>query len=276
MERRFRPRPLGATGLVGLWLAVGAACGAQEQTAPGGGGSGAAASGGSAGQGTGASGGGTPKANSLSCATSWQCLSGHCPAEDQVCCDAPCDGECEACLESKTGQPNGTCAPVLPATDPDGECPTPATCTGDRLCCGAQPTAPSGPCPQDCTGGCSAGVCLITCGLGGSCQDATLTCPAGFACQVECAGAQACEKTQVICAERYACVVHCGADDRCCRNVDVTCSTGPCDLSCADNTACQGATVHCGSNRCYVTCSAGSGAGALQCNDSCDCQSLPC
>ena len=32
-----------------------------------------------------------------------QCLNGHCPTQDQVCCDTACDQLCEACLASKNG-----------------------------------------------------------------------------------------------------------------------------------------------------------------------------
>ncbi|MBK8253070.1 MAG: hypothetical protein IPK82_10415 [Polyangiaceae bacterium] len=60
-----------------------------------------------------------------------QCNSGSCV--DGVCCNTPCDGLCMACHISYTGQPNGTCAPILIGYDPQGECNGPGaagTCSG--------------------------------------------------------------------------------------------------------------------------------------------------
>jgi hypothetical protein len=75
-----------------------------------------------------------------SCEQPYECLSGACPADDGVCCDAPCDGECEACVGMKTGGANGSCEPVTAGEDPDGECvagppcgPSGAGCNGDAL-----------------------------------------------------------------------------------------------------------------------------------------------
>jgi hypothetical protein len=62
------------------------------------------------------------------CSFDAQCLSGHCPTDDGVCCDQPCAGSCESCLAADTCGTTGTCADVVPATDPDGECNAGATC----------------------------------------------------------------------------------------------------------------------------------------------------
>lgn len=45
-----------------------------------------------------------------------------CSPLDNICCSTACIGKCEACVEAKTGQPNGTCAPIPLGTDPDKEC----------------------------------------------------------------------------------------------------------------------------------------------------------
>jgi hypothetical protein len=55
-----------------------------------------------------------------------------CAMPEGMCCSAPCDQKCEACVEAKTGQPDGTCAPITLLTDPDSEC----TALGG---CGASP-----------------------------------------------------------------------------------------------------------------------------------------
>jgi hypothetical protein len=59
------------------------------------------------------------------CTESQRCDSGHC--EDGVCCDTAC-GICQACVQSKSGQPDGTCAPIPAGQDPDSDCTDP-TCT---------------------------------------------------------------------------------------------------------------------------------------------------
>lgn len=51
-----------------------------------------------------------------------------CSPLDDICCSTACDGKCEACAEAKTGEPNGTCAPVTYGTDPDNECATLGSC----------------------------------------------------------------------------------------------------------------------------------------------------
>lgn len=48
------------------------------------------------------------------------CADGNCA--DGVCCNTACEGVCVACVPAKTGQPNGTCAPVTIDTDLDSEC----------------------------------------------------------------------------------------------------------------------------------------------------------
>jgi len=62
------------------------------------------------------------------------CLSGNCV--DGVCCDTTCGGLCEACVASKTGGTNGTCAGITVGTDPDGECSMPGSlnCAASNMC----------------------------------------------------------------------------------------------------------------------------------------------
>ncbi|MBI4703336.1 MAG: hypothetical protein HY744_19645, partial [Deltaproteobacteria bacterium] len=59
------------------------------------------------------------KIDGQSCGGGGECMSGFCPAQDKVCCDKACNTVCVACLGSKTGGSNGTCANVSNGTDPD-------------------------------------------------------------------------------------------------------------------------------------------------------------
>ena len=45
------------------------------------------------------------------CGGDSQCYSGSCV--DGVCCESACEGICEACSASKTGQADGSCAPIV-------------------------------------------------------------------------------------------------------------------------------------------------------------------
>jgi N-acetylneuraminic acid mutarotase len=71
------------------------------------------------------------------CTQPGQCKSGICA--DGVCCSAPCAGICRACAAAKTGVADGTCAPVIVGTDPNGQCPDQGTgsCGFDGACDGA-------------------------------------------------------------------------------------------------------------------------------------------
>ena len=53
---------------------------------------------------------------------------------DDLCCTV-CNATCESCAESRTGQPDGECSPVLVNTDPAGDCSSSAEmCDGDGSC----------------------------------------------------------------------------------------------------------------------------------------------
>jgi hypothetical protein len=90
--------------------------------------------------------------NGQPCDVETDCISGHCPGDDGVCCDTLCDLECEACLASKTGALDGTCSLVDPtiAPDPDAECaaqdistcgPNGSGCSGTSTSCSLYPPA---------------------------------------------------------------------------------------------------------------------------------------
>ncbi len=64
------------------------------------------------------------------------CKSGFC--KDGFCCDKACNGLCEACSDTLTGQGNGKCAPVYGGQDPQNECASDAatTCKKTGFCNG--------------------------------------------------------------------------------------------------------------------------------------------
>jgi len=63
------------------------------------------------------------------CQTHADCLAGNCSPGDNICCDYACDSPCVSCAQAKTCVADGTCAPIVAGTDPDGEC-TAGTCFG--------------------------------------------------------------------------------------------------------------------------------------------------
>jgi cysteine-rich repeat protein len=84
--------------------------------------------------GTGGTGG--PRTNGSPCLLGPDCDSGSCA--DGVCCDGACGG-CNACLQTMTGKPDGTCAPVLAGSDPHLTCEDETAtnqCGNDGLCDG--------------------------------------------------------------------------------------------------------------------------------------------
>jgi Kelch motif/Galactose oxidase, central domain len=118
------------------------------------------------------------------CTTSAECETAQCV--DGVCCNTACAGTCMACSNAKTAQPNGTCAPVKIATDPDNECKDDGSpsCQKNGLCNGAgacqnYPTS-SGCTPNPCTSGtqCTSGFCADGICCDSSCSGTCVACTA--------------------------------------------------------------------------------------------------
>ena len=117
------------------------------------------------------------------CTTDEECAAGICA--DSVCCDARCDGLCEACTAALKGEgSDGACGPIVKDSDPDDECiddGSPA-CTGNGMCDGngsCDTYAGAGCTPSPCNGNndCTSGHCVdgICCdeGCTGLCKACT-------------------------------------------------------------------------------------------------------
>jgi hypothetical protein len=194
------------------------------------------------------------------CTVAGDCGSGHCV--ERVCCDAPCDGECDACGD-------GTCRPVErgdpgsprcgsyrcdgTGTDCPDRCRADADCASNFRCVdeGCEPKAGVGEeCtgPDDCRGGlCVRRRCVGAAALGDLCERAT-DCETGYCADGVCCDA-ACD------AQCEAC----NADGRCravtgaprggrepCEGAGSTCG-GECDGRVVATCSYPGGSVACGS-----------------------------
>lgn len=158
------------------------------------------------------------------CGEQGQCVDG-------VCCDTACGGECQACTRAKTGQPDGTCAPVTKDADPDEEC------AADLGACLAAACDGAGSCRVAAGTTCraSSGVCdaAEVCGAQGAC-------PAdGFAATtVECrASSGACDLPET-CPGSSA---QCPPDARASAGTVCRAAAGTCDVA----EACDGTAAEC-------------------------------
>jgi hypothetical protein len=189
------------------------------------------------------------------CVTGSDCASGYCPAQDGVCCDAACTGVCESCRAKKTGDVDGSCAPVVGDTDPDNECVDQgaASCGKSGVCDGALVPA----CKLYGAGTvCKAGMCDAvqlkqtapsTCNGTGTCEAGATTACNGYLCgtgacktscltDVDCAATHYCTAGGA-CAAKKAQGVACGGDKQC--------SSGYCRDGVCCNTTCSGTCTAC-------------------------------
>jgi hypothetical protein len=159
--------------------------------------------------------------------------------------------------------------------DPENECTPPEMCQGDGTCgtCGVAAPPVGGACPGVCNGGCPNDVCIIDCSLA-ACDGVTVTCPAGFACEVQCSASQSCRQSTINCPDDHACDIDCSGAQGC-RQAAINCSAdGPCAIACgAANQACLSADVTCGNNACTATCADPNDPPTLTCGSACLCTS---
>jgi hypothetical protein len=132
-----------------------------------------------------------PRGNGDGCTMDVQCVSGNCT--DDVCCDKPCKGQCEAC--SLTGSV-GTCTTLTSGLPVGGR----AACAGAGTPCGGTCTGQSATactypgntviCGAACDGQCNgAGTCSSV--AGGTCPNG-LAC-GGSGCKTMCVNNQDCQ-----------------------------------------------------------------------------------
>lgn len=109
--------------------------------------------------------------------------------------------------------------------------------------------------------------CIIRCMGNESCRDDNIQCPLDRNCKVVCEGDKACEKAKIKCAGGGSCDVDCG--DAACKELETTCATGPCTLSCP--LGCEAAKLRCGTNSCDAICGPVGPLPTVECGASCDC-----
>jgi hypothetical protein len=188
------------------------------------------------------------------CAAGSECASGHCPADDGVCCDAACDGECVACVESDTGLADGTCGAVTINTDPDNECGDEgaSTCGVDGTGCNGDGAEPGCNLYDDTTvcseKECTAGVTMDirhcdgtgTCEAAGTTDCAPYGCDAaGEDCLTTCTGQGDCDAGSYCdssgdCVPKQTDGTACDDDEECASSycVDDVCCNRECDATC--------------------------------------------
>ena len=235
-------------------------------------------------------------ANGAVCSTNAQCQSGFCV--DGFCCNAACNGSCQACSNAKSGGANGTCTSIPANADPDSECLL-SDCNGAGACEAATGTACTLPsqcasgfcvdgfcCNAGCTFSCTACSLAKTGQANGTCANVT----AGTDPDVECPGTTSCNGNGQcsLLAQGTACTLAAECASGFC--VDGRCCNTACTATCQACSAAKkgaGANGTCGSiiantdpdNECTTECN-GSGACELANGSACSlaaqCQSGFC
>jgi hypothetical protein len=196
-----------------------------------------------------------PKALGSPCSAAGECASNFCV--DGACCNAVCNGQCEAC-DGGGGNPPGSCTPVV--GKPHGTRPQ---CSGTGLCAGK-------------CGGADPTSCTFP-GLGTPCALASCS---GDVVQPEgkCDGVGTCTIPNTSNCVPYtcdsattACTTSCASDGQCAQGSTCNATTGKCASSaatCADSTTVKlpnGQTQSCEPYKCL------GGACQQQCTDDSDC-----
>ncbi|MEZ4228754.1 MAG: hypothetical protein R3B89_06300 [Polyangiaceae bacterium] len=186
----------------------------------------------------------------VDCVTDAQCLGGACV--DGRCCETACDGICQACIEARTGRPDGECAPVLAGLDSDGDClaDTSNVCGLDGTCDG------SGQChfpryDTRCGGECSgeSAVRADHCDGNGQCVEGPVESCQGLPCEDGACRSRCLDSRD--CLEGYRCT-YAGSCERevpeppVCDCAPYDCNLeGVCLTSCSVDTDCVGLGVYC-------------------------------
>jgi MYXO-CTERM domain-containing protein len=145
-------------------------------------------------------------------------------AEQTLCCSTRCADACEACVASKTGVPDGRCAPVMSSTDPDDECIDDGapSCAMNGSCDGA------GSCQRYADSNCTASTCDedSDCASGHCAKEPHAT--EGVCCDQACT--EACKSCQ------SALQLPGGRDGICALRADCRCSSS---ADCAEGLVCS-------------------------------------
>jgi MYXO-CTERM domain-containing protein len=225
--------------------------------------------------------------NGSDCVADFDCASAVCQQipTGNVCCDKPCPGSNESCLEELTGVPTGTCAPVQ-----DGEACTSATECGSGhctqgVCCSAACSAANDSCLAAETG-LAQGICgpivkVVSCTVAATCGSGS--CVDGYCCDKPCTeDSNGCENGTTglangtcgpikngiycdaasqcgsgFCSEHVCCDSSCGGVSQSCRSADTGLPDGTC------GPAPSGV-------QCYAGCDSGFCADNICCNEACD------
>jgi hypothetical protein len=194
-----------------------------------------------------------------------------CATPENICCSTACDGKCEACSEAKTGEPNGTCAPIPYGMDPDDECTGLGSCgavPGKCRCEDGMKNADES--DVDCGGAtcarCSGGK---MCGVDGDCSMDVPACTAAKTCCTT-----PCDTACVFCDPVGQCVPAVGHSDPSCGAANLVCGAlgsgcvGVAGAPCTSNFKCLSGT--CTAGKCAQS------ASGKPCNTDSDCAAGTC
>jgi hypothetical protein len=186
-----------------------------------------------------------------SCGPNDVCQNGNCV--DGVCCSSECAGKCEACVQARTGEPDGHCAPIPAGQDPQNECPIdpgyPDSCKSDGFCDGARA------CRDNAIAGTACGA--TTCNNG---QVSGLTCDGSGTCDTDTVGCGVYE------CNGAACGTSCDSDADCDAQLGYCVVGGTCAPKKSNGAACTEAR-ECDSQHCVegVCCDTSCNSGCVSC-----------
>ena len=119
----------------------------------------------------------------------------------------------------------------------------------------APPDADHDACLQNSTsclaagGACLSGTCVIA-----SVSDASISCPSGMPCLIECTTMNGC-KGSITCGQATSCTIDCQLMNAC-EGASINCQTAGCTLICRQDNTCMNDSLACSPNTCAMDCCA--------------------